>query len=89
MSFPWLACTPPREGGADRRAKAATAELTSRAGVLYRLGFSKADATRRLATAVAWEYDCGAKEPLARRPDALSDAAIATIVSDAFERRPG
>ena len=89
MPFPWLACTPPREGGTERRVKAATAELTSRAGVLYRLGFSKADATRRLAAAVAWEYDCGAKPRLVRRPSALSDAAIGKIVADAFERRPG
>jgi hypothetical protein len=89
MPFPWLQCTPPREGGADRRAKAAAAELTSRAGVLYRLGFSKADATRRLVAAVAWEYDSGGKQPLVRRPEVLSDAAIERIVSDAFERRPG
>jgi hypothetical protein len=83
MSFPWLACTPPREGGADRRAKVAAAELASRAGVLYRLGFSQADATRRLTAAVAWEYDTGAA-----RPAAVSDQAIAKIVSDTFARRP-
>ena len=81
MSFPWLVCTPPRPDGADRRAKVAAAELASRAGVLYRLGFSQADAVRRLTDAVAWEYD-------PRRPAALSDHAIARIVSDTFARRP-
>ena len=69
--------------------KAATAELASRAGVLYRLVFSKADAARRLSAGVAWEYDSGAKQPRVPRPDALSDAAIAKIVSEAFDRRPG
>lgn len=89
MAFPWLLCTPPQAGGTDRRVKAATTELASRAGVLYRLGFSKADAASRLSAAVAWEYDSGAGQPRVPRPDALSDAAIAKIVSDAFDRRPG
>jgi hypothetical protein len=88
MPFPWLHCTPPRPGGAERRTKAATAELASRAAVLYRLGFSEADAARRLAAAVAWEYETGSN-PADRRPDALSDQAIAKVVSDAFARRPG
>ncbi len=89
MPFPWLHCTPPRPDGADRRAKAATAELAVRAGVLYRLGFSQADATRRLAAAVAWEYETGSKHAAHRRPAALSDQAIGRIVSDTFARRPG
>ena len=89
MSFPWLSCTPPRSGGVDRRASVAIAELTSRAGVLYRLGFSQADATRRLAATVAWEYDPESQRGAHRRPAALSDQAIAKIVSDTFARRPG
>ena len=89
MPFPWLHCTPPRPGGAERRAQAATAELTSRAGVLYRLGFSEADAARRLAATVAWEYETGSKNAANRRPAALSDQAIAKVVADAFARRPG
>ena len=88
MSFPWLVCTPPRPDGAERRAKVATAELASRAGVLYRLGFSQAAATRRLTAAVAWEYDTGSSRPGYRRPAALSDQAIAQIVADTFARRP-
>ena len=91
MPFPWLQCTPPRPDGAERRAKVAAAELASRAGVLYRLGFSEAAATRRLTETVAWEYDLGAPAAgsSARRPAALSDTAIAKIVADTFARRPG
>ena len=88
MSFPWLVCTPPRPDGAERRAKVAAAELASRAGVLFRLGFSEADATPQLSAAVAWEYDAGTQHPVYRRPDALSDQAIAKIVADTFARRP-
>jgi len=88
MSFPWLVCTPPRRDGAERRAKVATAELESRAGVLYRLGFSQADAARRLTATVAWEYDTGSSRPVYHRPTALSDQAIAKIVADTFARRP-
>ena len=88
MSFPWLVCTSPRPDGAALRAKVAAAELASRAGVLYRLGFSQAAATRRLTAAIAWEYDAGAPQPVHRRPAALSDQAIARIVADTFARRP-
>ena len=88
MPFPGLVCTPPRPEGAERRAKVATAELASRAGLLFRLGFSQAAATRRLTAAVAWEYDTGSPRPAYRRPAALSDQAIAQIVADAFARRP-
>jgi len=89
MPFPWLHRTPPRADGADRRASVARAELASRAGVLYRLGFSQAAATRRLAASVAWEYETGSTHAVHRRPAALSDQAIAKIVSDTFARRPG
>lgn len=88
MSFPWLVCTPPRPDGAERRAKVAAAELASRAGVLFRLGFSQAEATRRLTAAVAWEYDTGSPRPAYLRPATLSDQAIAQIVADTFARRP-
>ena len=88
MAFPWLHATPPRAGGADRRANVAIAELTSRAGVLYRLGFAQADAVRRLAAAVAWEYDPESPRGAHRRPAALSDPAIAKIVADVYARRP-
>lgn len=82
MSFPWLDRTPPRTGGADRRDEVATAEVASRAGLYFRLGYSEKDATRRLIERTAWEYESG-------RPAALSDAAIGKIVTDTYARRPG
>lgn len=69
-------CTPPRPEGAERRAKVATAELASRAGVLYRLGFSQAAAIWWFTVAVVWEYDIGAPRLVCRRPVVFSDQAI-------------
>jgi hypothetical protein len=82
MSFSWLDRKPPRTDGAARRAEVACAELASRAGLLYRLGYTADVATQRLCERAAWEYEGG-------RPDALSDQAIAKIVKDTFARRPG
>jgi hypothetical protein len=82
MSFPWLDRTSPRTGGADRAAEVAAAELASRAGLYYRLGYTVKDATQRLISRVAWEYETA-------RPAALSDAAIGKIVTDTYARRPG
>ena len=87
MSFPWLNTTPPRKDGADQRAKAAAAELASRAGLMYRLGFSEAAATKRLCDRIAWEFDQPATGPN-QRPSTLSDQAIGKIVADTYARRP-
>jgi hypothetical protein len=89
MSFEWLERTPPRRNGAQLRAKVAATELADRAGTLYRLGFTREDATRRLCARIAWEFDPAPKSGPHRRPDALSDAAIGKIVADTFARRPG
>jgi hypothetical protein len=85
MSFPWLDRTPPRPDGLAQRTKVACAEVASRAGLLYRLGFSEAAATTRLVARVAWELESSSSP----RPSALSDAAIAKIVADTYARRPG
>ena len=89
MSFEWLDRTPHRSNGAALRAKVAIAELADRAGTMYRLGFSRETATARLAARVAWEFDPPSKRGPHRRPDALSDAAIAKIVAETYARRPG
>ena len=89
MSFPWLERTPWPKHGGDRRARVAAEELASRAGLLYRLGFNETAAIQRLCARVAWEYDPSSKPGPHRRPDALSDQAIAKIVSETFARRPG
>jgi len=82
MSFPWLDRTPPRADSADRHAKAATDEIISRAGLLYRLGYSEAAATQRLIQRTTWEHE-------GERPAALTDQAIGKIVRDTFARKPG
>ncbi|MEO8699632.1 MAG: hypothetical protein ABI867_06290 [Kofleriaceae bacterium] len=79
MSFPWLDRTAPA-AGAQSRVDVAAAELANRAGLLYRLGYSVADATTRLSASIAWEYD--------PRPSALSDHAVAKIVADTYARHP-
>jgi hypothetical protein len=90
MSFEWLDCTPMRKNGSKLRAAVAIAELADRAGTLFRLGFSQAAATTRLTARIAWEFDPASKaKGPHKRPDALSDAAIAKIVADTYARRPG
>ena len=87
MSFPWLDRTPPRTDGTAQRARVAAEELAHRAALFYRLGFSQAAATQRLIARIAWEFEPAAKSDH-RRPAALSDAAVAKIVSDTYARRP-
>lgn len=89
MSFEWLDSTPGRPDGSDRRAKVAAAELANRAGTMFRLGFTQAEATKRLCSRIAWEFDPPSKYSAHKRPAALSDEAIAKIVADTFARRPG
>jgi len=91
MRFEWMECTPGKKNGSKLRGDAAAAELANRAGTLYRLGFSEKEAVARLCARTAWEYDpCSATgKGCHRRPDALSDKAIAKIVADTFARRPG
>jgi hypothetical protein len=87
MSFPWLDRTPPRTDGPERRARVAAEELAHRAALFFRLGFSQQQATQRLTARIAWEFDGPAKSGN-ERPTALSDAAVAKIVSDTYARRP-
>ncbi len=91
MTFEWMECTPGKPNGSKLRAEVAAAELANRAATLYRLGFSERDAVARLSARVAWEYDpsSAAGRGPHRRPDALSDKAIAKIVADTYARRPG
>ncbi len=79
-AFPWL---DPNLGGRQgaRRLDAALRELRDRAGVYYRLGFTREAASARLAAAVAWEFEHA-------RPTQLSDVAIAALVGETYARRP-
>ena len=87
MSFDWLERSPMHKQGSKLRAQVAATELADRAGTLFRLGFTQAQATARLAARVAWEFDPPSKYHT--RPDSLSDAAIAKIVATTYARRPG
>jgi len=82
-------CTPGKKNGSKLRADVAAAELANRAGTLYRLGFSEKEAVARLSARVAWEFDPPSKSGHHRRPESLSDKAIAKIVADTYARRPG
>ncbi|MBP8811775.1 MAG: hypothetical protein KBG48_29855 [Kofleriaceae bacterium] len=88
MSFPWLVSSLGGSSqGAERRLAVALAELRDRAARLARLGGSAADTTRHLAAAVAWDYDPASRHGGPhRRPDGLSDAAIAALVDDVYRR---
>jgi hypothetical protein len=88
MSFPWLPPPAVPAGGAAHRLQAAVAEIASRAGLFYRLGYSVQAATARLAASVAWEYTPASRRGPHHRPAELSDAAIAKIVVDTYARRP-
>jgi hypothetical protein len=87
-TFPWLdSHTGGRQG--RRRLDAALRDLRDRAGVYYRLGFTPEAAAKRLAAAVAWEFDPPSSRGGAHvRPPELSDAAIEALVRDAYARRP-
>jgi hypothetical protein len=89
MSFEWLERTPPRKNGPQLRAKVAVAELGHRAGLLYRLGFTQAQATARLVARIAWEFEPVSKDDHQRRPTELSDQAIGKIVAETYARKPG
>ena len=64
MSFPWLDRTPPRRNGAKLRAEVAAAEIADRAATLFRLGFTKHQATERLTAA----HRVGVRSALEGRP---------------------
>ena len=90
--FDWLSPTRPPDGGHERRARVACDELAHRASMLCRLGFSEAAATERLVSRAAWEFEqtsAASGKGAHRRPEALSDQAIAKIVAETYARRPG
>lgn len=86
MDFPWLERTAPHADGEARRVAVAKREIANRAGTLFRLGFSEAEAAARLSARYAWEFD--PPGGFHRRPSELSDQAIAKLVSDTYARRP-
>jgi hypothetical protein len=88
--FSWLDPTPAPADGHERRARVARAEIADRAGLLYRLGYTEAEAIARLVGRIAWEFDPAARagQGAHSRPEALSDLEIAKIVTETYARRP-
>ncbi len=87
--FSFLDVSKQRTDGVERRAQVAAAELANRAGLYFRLGYTQADATARLCARVAWEFESASTSSPDRRPESLSDQAVAKIVTDTYARRPG
>ncbi|WP_428266181.1 hypothetical protein [Haliangium sp.] len=83
MAFVWT--TPTSTVAApDRRVAMYRRELTERAALFYRLGYTAEQATARLQANVAWDFGSGA-DP---RPPALADTAVAELVQRTYARRP-
>ena len=81
MPFDWLhpKVGRPRSSAAARE-EVYRQELKERAALLYRLGFSGAQAKERLAARVAWDYEVGsAKAP-------VNAAEVATLVDQVYAR---
>jgi hypothetical protein len=87
MAFSWLDRTD-RPHAAPRGTEVAESEVATRAALLYRLGYTAEAATARLVARVAWEFEPTSKNAPDRRPESLSDAAIAKIVTETYARRP-
>lgn len=87
-TFPWLDHTPsavPAGHGPDRRLAAAQRELRERSALLARLGMSAEDATARLCSRVAWEFDpSSTHRGWHVRPDGLSDEAVGALVREVY-----
>jgi len=75
------------KAGADRRLAEALRELRERAALLARLGYPAAAAVARLQARVVWDFDPPAKHGGPHvRPTGLSDAAIAQLVTETYQR---
>jgi len=88
VSFPWLdSHLDGSPAGAAARLDQARRELRERAALLARLGFTAPGATARLQARVAWDFDPPARTGGPhRRPQDLSDAAIAALVTEVYQR---
>jgi hypothetical protein len=86
VSFDWMIPAAHRDPAreADRRIEMVRRAASERAGLFYRLGYSEAEATRRIAAYLDWDFELGA----GGRPAALNDAAVRKLVKATYARRP-
>ena len=77
--FPWLSAKVPpiisAHAGA-RNLEVRRREITDRAGLLRRLGYSRNEVLSRLSSYLDWEYEPFHKSPLAAEITALVDAVF-------------
>lgn len=83
MGFDWMRpASRDRAAAASQRLAMYRREVADRAAIFYRLGFSEAAATARLAANAGWDFETTG------RPKELNDKAIAKIVAATYARRP-
>ncbi len=78
--FPWLSAVIPASATAcfsGRNLEMRRKEISERAGLLRRLGYSRGEVLARLAGYQTWEYEPFHKSPLAAEVAALVDAVFA------------
>lgn len=78
--FPWLVTAIPATATAQfapRNLEVRRREMSDRAGLLRRLGYSKADVLSRLLGYQSWEYEPFHTSPLATEVTALVEAVFA------------
>jgi hypothetical protein len=68
----------------ERRLEMHRRAIGERAGLYYRLGFSEAEAARRLTAYLDWDFEVGG----GGRPAELGKTAIRDLVKAAYARRP-
>ncbi len=77
--FPWLSSKVPPHicaHSGTRNLEVRRREITDRAGLLRRLGYSRNDVLSRLSSYLDWEYEPFHKSPLAAEITALVDAVF-------------
>ena len=77
MSFDWMESSVPARDGEGASKAVHEQELRQRAGLLYRLGYTKTVALARCKARLAWEFDVQGSCP-------LSDRQVKAIVYEVY-----
>ena len=68
----------------ERRLEMICRAAIERAGLYYRLGFSEAEAARRLGAYLDWDFEIGG----GGRPAELGKAQLRELIKSTYARRP-
>jgi hypothetical protein len=84
VSFDWMnpRATRNRPREDENRRAMYRGEITDRAGLLRRLGYTQAGAVARLRANLEWDFE----QTGGTRPDGLTDKDLSKLVKAAFER---